>query len=92
VPQLLEQTYKDFYGDGQRHQGVTKDLSESVIRHSIEYCDYLISQDDSLDDTMYDLRTELTIAPTDIAQDIEAEMDPFPGVVEEDQQAMHGRE
>jgi hypothetical protein len=71
---------------------MTKDLSESVIRHSIEYGDYLISQDDSLDGTMYDLQTELTATPTDIVQDIEADMDPFPGVVEEDQHAMHGRE
>ena len=66
-------------------RGVTKDLAGSVIRHSIGYCDYLISQDDSLDGTMYDLQTELTAAPTDIVQDIEADMDPFPGVVEEEQ-------
>ena len=58
-------------------QGVTKDLSESVIRHSIEYCDYLISEDDSLDGTMYDLQTELSATPTDIVVDIEADMDPF---------------
>jgi transposase len=85
MPQLLEQTYKGFYGDDQGHEGVTKDLAGSVIRHSIGYCDYLISQDDSLDGTMYDLQTELTAAPTDIVQDIEADMDPFPGVVEEEQ-------
>jgi transposase len=83
MSQLLEQTYKGFYGDGQGYEGVTKDLSDSVIRHSIDYCDYLISEDDSLDGIMYDLQTELSATPTDIVADIEADMDPFPGVVEE---------
>ena len=32
---------------------------------------------------MYNLQTELTAMPTDIVEDIEADMDPFPGVVEE---------
>ena len=82
MPQLLQQTYKGFYGDGQRHAGVTVDLSANVIRHSIDYCNYLIDEDDSLDGDVYDLKTELTATPTDLVQDIDADMDPFPGVVE----------
>ena len=85
IPMLLEQTYKGFYGDGQQHAGVTKELCANVIRHSIEYCNHLISLDDSLDGTMDALQTELSAAPTDLVQDIDADMDPFPGVVEVDE-------
>ena len=83
MPQLLQQTYKGFYGDGQRHAGVTADLSANVIRHSMDYCNYLIEQDDSLDGDIHNLKTELTAMPTDIVEDIDADMAPFPGVVEE---------
>jgi transposase len=83
MPQLLQQTYKGFYGDGQRHAGITVDLSANVIRHSMDYCNYLIEQDDSLDGDIHNLKTELTAMPTDIVEDIDADMAPFPGVVEE---------
>jgi hypothetical protein len=83
MPQLLQQTYKGFYGDGQRHAGVTADLSANVIRHSMDYCNYLIEQDDSLDGDIHNLKTELTAMPTDIVEDIDADMAPFPNVVEE---------
>ena len=83
MPQLLQQTYKGFYGDGQRHAGVTADLCANVIRHSMDYCNYLIEQDDSLDGEIYNLKTELTAMPTDIVEDIDADMDPFPNAVEE---------
>jgi transposase len=83
MPQLLQQTYKGFYGDGQGHAGVTADLSANVIRHSMDYCNYLIEQDDSLDGDIHNLKTELTAMPTDIVEDIDADMTPFPGVVEE---------
>jgi transposase/DNA modification methylase len=83
MPQLLQQTYKGFYGDGQRHAGVTADLSANVIRHSMDYCNYLIEQDDSLDGDIHNLKTELTVMPADIVEDIDADMAPFPGVVEE---------
>jgi transposase len=83
MPQLLQQTYKGFYGDGQHHAGVTVDLSANVIRHSMDYCNYLIEQDDSLDGDIHNLKTELTAMPTDIVEDIDADMAPFPGVVEE---------
>jgi hypothetical protein len=83
MPQLLQQTYKGFYGDGQGRPGVTADLSANVIRHSTDYCNYLIEQDDSLDGDIYNLTTELTAMPTDIVEDIDADMDPFPNAVEE---------
>ena len=83
MPQLLQQTSKGFYGDGQRHAGVTADLSANVIRHSMDYCNYLIEQDDSLDGDIHNLKTELTAMPTDIVEDIDADMDPFPGAMEE---------
>ena len=83
MPQLLQQTYKGFYGDGQRHAGVTVHLSANVIRHSMDYCNYLIEQDDTLDGDIHNLQTELTAMPTDIVEDIDADMAPFPGVVEE---------
>ena len=84
MQQLLEQTYKGFYGDCAQHDGVTKELCADVIRHSIGYCNDLITQDDSLDGIMGNLQTELSAAPTDVVQDIEADMDPFPGVVKVD--------
>ena len=83
MPQLLQQTYKGFYGDGQRHAGVTADLCVSVIRHSQDYCNYLIEQDDSLDGNIHHLQTELTAMPTDIAEDIDNDMAPFPDVMQE---------
>ena len=84
MQQLLEQTHKGFYGDCAQHDGVTKELCADVIRHSIGYCNDLITQDDSLDGIMGNLQTELSAAPTDVVQDIEADMDPFPGVVKVD--------
>jgi len=87
---LLEQTYKGFYGDGEKHGEVTKQLSAKVIKHSIDYCNELINQDDSLDGTMDNLQTELSAAPTDVVQDIEADMEPFPGVVEVDEYERDG--
>jgi transposase len=76
---LLEQTYKGFYGDGASHAGVDATLCVSVIRHSKEYCDYLISLDDELDGNVMDLKTESNADDTDIVQDMDADMDPFPG-------------
>ena len=58
MSQLLEQTYKGFYGDGDFHDGVNLTLCVNVINHSKRYCDYLISQDDELDGTIMDLKTE----------------------------------
>jgi hypothetical protein len=83
MPQLLQHTYQGFYGDDQRHAGVTVELSANVIRHSMDYCNYLIEQDDSLDGVIHDLKTELTAMPTDIGEDIDADMAPIPGVMEE---------
>lgn len=81
MSQLLEQTYKGFYGDGDFHDGVNSTLCVNVINHSKRYCDYLIGQDDELDGTIMDLKTESAANATDIVQDIEADMDPFPGVI-----------
>jgi len=83
MSQLLEQTYKGFYGDGQHHTGVTAELSADVIRHSQDYYNYLIQQDDSLDGDIHSFKTELPAMPTDIVEDIDADMSPFPGVVDE---------
>jgi transposase len=77
---LLEQTYKGFYGDGISHAGVDATLSVNVIRHSKEYCDYLISLDDELDGNIMDLQTESSAEDTDIVQDIDVDLDPFPGI------------
>ena len=53
-----------------------------VIRHSWEFCDYLIEQDDSLDGTIHELHTRSEAEIVDIEQDIEADMAAF--AVEDD--------
>jgi hypothetical protein len=88
MSELLDQTYKGFYGDGQQHTGVNQALCTSVINHSKEYCNYLIDVDDELDGTILDLKTESAAEVTDIVADIEADMDPFPGVVEEQEERL----
>ena len=47
----------------------------------MDYCNYLIEQDDSLDRDRHNLKTELTAMPSDIVEDIvediDADMAPF---------------
>jgi hypothetical protein len=82
--ELIRQTYQGFYGDGDRHTGVDAQLCASVIEHSHSFCNYLIEQDDALSGTIDDLKTESTAVQPDVEEDIEAEMDSFPGVEEEE--------
>ena len=44
---------------------------------------HLIEQDDALSGTLDDLSTESAVVQPDIEQDINADMDPFPGAEEE---------
>ena len=80
--ELLAQTYAGFYGDGKKHAAVDPGMAARVIRHSWEYCNHLIDQDDSLDGTIPDLHSASKAVVVDIEQDIEADMVPFE--VEED--------
>jgi hypothetical protein len=75
--ELLAQTYAGFYGDGDKHAGVDASMALRVIRHSWEFCNYLIEQDDSLDGTIHELHTASRAEMVDIEQDIEAELPPF---------------
>lgn len=75
--ELIAQTYAGFYGDSEKHAAVDAAMALRVIRHSWEFCDYLIEQDDSLDGTIHDLHTQSRAEIVDIEQDIEADMLPF---------------
>ena len=61
-------------------------LAASVILHSHKSCNFLIEEDDALKGTIDNLSTEVSAVPIDVEQDIEAEMDPFPGVEDEDEE------
>ena len=80
--ELFTQTYAGFYGDGKKHAAVDAGMAARVIRHSWEYCNTLIEQDDALDGTIHDLHSASKVEIVDIEQDIEADMVPF--AVEED--------
>jgi hypothetical protein len=82
--ELIRQTHEGFYGDGDKHVGVDARLCASVIEHSHTFCNYLIEQDDALSGTIDDLTSESRVVETDVEADIDAEMDPFPGAEEED--------
>ena len=84
--ELHQQTYQGFYGDGNGHEGVDARLAASVILHSHKSCNFLIEEDDALKGTIDNLSTEVSAVPIDVEQDIEAEMDPFPGVEDEDEE------
>jgi hypothetical protein len=83
--ELVRQTYEGFYGDGDKHAGVDAQLCASVIEHSHSFCNHLIEQDDALSGTVEELTSESTPVQPDVEQDIDAEMDSFPGVEEEDE-------
>jgi hypothetical protein len=65
-----------------KHAAVDAVMALRVIRHSWEFCDYLIEQDDLLDGTIHELHTSSKAEVVDIDQDIDADMPPF--AVEED--------
>ena len=75
--QLLAQTHQGFYGDGNKHAAVDAHMAASMIRQATEFCDYLISQDDALDGTIYELHTESGVGAMDVDHDIDAELVPF---------------
>ena len=54
-----------------------------LFEHSYSFCNDLIEQDDALSGTLDDLSTESAVVQPDIEQDINADMDPFPGAEEE---------
>ena len=83
---LIAQTYQGFYGDGDQHAGVDATLCTSVIEHSHSFCNHLIDQDDAVSGTIDDLQTDSQPAPADVEDDIEADMDAFVGVGDEDEQ------
>jgi hypothetical protein len=83
--ELFQHTYQGFYGDGDKHAGVSAQLCASVIQHSHHFCNHLIDQDDALSGTIDDLCTEARQAQHDVDEDIEAEMDPFPGAWDEEE-------
>ena len=84
VRELVAQTYEGFYGDGKQHVGVDARLCASVIQHSHKLCDHLIEQDDALNGRIDDLTTEASAAQPDVEDDVEVEMDPFPGAWDEE--------
>jgi transposase len=87
VSELILQTYQGFYGDGLQHAGVDAVLCTRVIKHSHNFCNDLIEQDDALSGTIDHLSSESVVVPPDIEEDINADMDPFPEAdVEEDEQ------
>jgi hypothetical protein len=77
VRELIAQTYAGFYGDGDKHAAVDAAMALRVIRHSWEFCNYLIEQDDSLDGTIHELHTQSRAEMVDVEQDIEAELPSF---------------
>ena len=74
---------KASYGDDDKHAGVDAALCARVIEHSHSFCNHLIEQDDALSGAIGDLSTESAVVQPDIEQDINADMDPFPGAEEE---------
>ena len=86
--ELISQTHQGFYGDGDKHVGVNEGLCASVVEHSHSFCNHLIEQDDALSGTIEELTSESMVVPADVEADIDAEMDPFPGAEdEEDEEA-----
>ena len=86
VRELIAQADQDRHGDGKQHVGVDARLAASVILHSHKFCNHLIEEDDALSGTIDNLTTEASEAPIDVEQDVEVEMDPFPGVEDEDEE------
>jgi transposase len=84
--ELIAQTYQGFYGDGDQHAGVDARLCASVIEHSHSFCNHLIEQDDAVSGTIDELATDSLPLQADVEEDIEADMDSFPGVWGEDEQ------
>ena len=75
--ELMAHTYAGFYGDSDKHSAVDAAMALRVIRHSWEFCNYLIEQDDSLDGTIHELHTQARAEIIDIEQDIETDMPSF---------------
>jgi hypothetical protein len=68
---LQEDVMKGFYGDGKLHAGMTEALAKDIIGHAIKYCNTQIEEDDALDGTMDDLKTESVRVEPDVEQDVE---------------------
>ena len=85
--ELFRQTHEDVNAGGNKHAVVEAQLRASMIEHSHSFCNHLIEQDDALSGTIDDPATESNPVQLDVDEDIEADMDPFPGaeVGEEEQ-------
>ena len=81
---LIRQTYRVLYGDSNEHAGVDAQLCASVIEHSHAFCNTVMEQDDAPSGRIDDLSTELQPTPTDVDEDIEADMEPFAAAEEGD--------
>jgi hypothetical protein len=81
---LIAQTYEGMYGDGDRRAGVDGQLCASVIEHSHGFCEHLVEQDDELSGCITDLTTQAQPHQPDVDEDVEAEVDPFPGAWSEE--------
>ena len=82
MTELTVQTRQGFYGDSDRHVGVDAQRA-SVIEHAHGFCNHLIEQDDALSGSITDLTTASQPRPLDVDEDVQAEMDPFPGAMDE---------